>query len=185
MELYILRHAVAVPRGTPGFPNDDRPLTDEGREKMEKEARGLRGVVEKIDAILTSPLRRAHDTALIAARALGLEKRVETIRELLPEAGPEDLRMAIAARKGAKALLLVGHEPMLGLFAASLLGMRRPSIVFKKGGLCRIDADAGALLWHLTPKQLRLLADNHTRHDRKSPHKTAPVSRPARRRRGH
>ena len=165
MEVYILRHAIAVPRGTPGYPNDDRPLTDEGIEKMTRAAEGIANVVKNFNLILTSPLSRAQDTARITARALKCEENVQSCSELLPGSSPKNLLSLLEKNKDKDRVLLVGHEPDLGYLASSLLGSLNPVIAFKKGSLCRIDLmdfsleEPGTLIWHLTPKQLRMLAE--------------------------
>ena len=84
MEIYILRHAIAVPRGTEEYPNDDRPLTETGIQKMKVAAKGIAEVIRDVDLILTSPLARAHDTAKIAAKALRYKHKIELCKELLP-----------------------------------------------------------------------------------------------------
>ncbi|HTX19729.1 MAG TPA: phosphohistidine phosphatase SixA [Bacteroidota bacterium] len=161
MLVYILRHAIAVQRGAAAFPNDDRPLTDEGKEKMEKGARGIARVVESVDVIVTSPLVRAADTARIAAEALGAEHKVEVSKELLPGSSARKLLLYLAKYKNLDSIMIVGHEPDLGYLASALLGVDRPVVEFKKGALCCIEVStlpprgAGVLLWHLQPKQLR------------------------------
>ena len=67
MQLLIIRHAIAVPRGTPGIPDEDRPLTPEGEQKFREAAEGLAKLVDRPDALLTSPWLRAKQTAAIAA----------------------------------------------------------------------------------------------------------------------
>ena len=71
MKLYIVRHAIAVPRGTPGIPDDDRALTEEGRTKMRVNALGLRALNFLPELILSSPLPRARETAEILLEAFG------------------------------------------------------------------------------------------------------------------
>jgi phosphohistidine phosphatase len=169
MIIYILRHAIAVPSGSPGYPGDDRPLTEEGIEKMTREALGIRRIVPKIDLVLTSPLKRAHQTATIAAKALGRMKELRIEKQLLPGGNPDQLlnNLAIISskEKGIESVLLVGHEPYLGKLTSQLIGSSSTSIEFKKGALCRIDIDQfpsqlrGRLAWLLTPKQLRELGD--------------------------
>jgi hypothetical protein len=67
MQLIIIRHAIAVPRGTPGIPDEDRPLTPEGEQKPREAAKGLTSLVGRPDALLTSPWLRVKQTAAIAA----------------------------------------------------------------------------------------------------------------------
>ena len=75
MNLYIVRHAIAIPHGTPGIQEDDRTLTKEGIKKMQQVATGLRTLGYIPDLILSSPLIRASHTAEILLEAFG--KRVE------------------------------------------------------------------------------------------------------------
>src|SRR5262247_3567005 len=71
MKLTIIRHAIAVPAGTDGVADDERPLTSKGRRRFEKVARGLAEICDGPDVLLTSPLPRATETADIAAQAWG------------------------------------------------------------------------------------------------------------------
>jgi phosphohistidine phosphatase len=164
MEVYILRHAIAIAHGSLNYPNDDRPLTEEGVEKMKKAAKGIAELVPHLDVILTSPLERARHTAQITAEALSCEANVKTCKELLPGTPAAALVESLRGVRAKERLMLVGHEPDLGLFASSLLGARGSVIQFRKGSLCRIDVDkippskSGVLVWHLTPKQLRSIA---------------------------
>lgn len=164
LRLYLLRHAIAVPRGTPGYPNDDRPLTEEGVRRMTRAAEGVRKVIPAPDVILTSPLVRAHHTARIVARALSCEKKVHVTRSLLPSASVEETLAGLVEFAGAADVMLVGHEPAMGVLAARLLGASRPMLEFKKGSLGAVEIERlptrthGRLLWLLTPRQLRSLA---------------------------
>jgi len=166
MELYLLRHAIAAPRGAVYFPNDDRPLTQVGIDKMKKGAEGIRTIVPKLDVILTSPLKRASGTANIVATALGIAVKVETRKQLSPDVPAEITASFLEKLPPRNRVMIVGHEPNLSLLASFLLGYREPFLDFKKGALCRIDLEKfpprgkGKLLWHLTPKQLRLLGKN-------------------------
>jgi phosphohistidine phosphatase len=163
MEIYILRHAIAVQRGTTAYPNDDRPLTDEGIEKITEEAKGITKIIDGFDIILTSPLIRAHDTAKITAKELNCENKIEICKQLLPGSSIKSLFSYLSKYKNKEKILLVGHEPDLGYIASALLGIETSVIEFKKGALCRIDVfsippkEPGTLIWHLTPKQLRML----------------------------
>ncbi|MFI5253608.1 MAG: phosphohistidine phosphatase SixA [Bacteroidota bacterium] len=160
MNLYLLRHAIAVPRGTPGYPNDDRPLTDDGRAKMVEAARGFRHIITDLELILTSPLIRARDTAIIASDAL-MKVPVEIFEPLSPNSSPSTVFSALGKFRRKERIMLVGHEPSLSTLSALLIGTSLPFIEFKKGGICRIDIDhvppggAGSLIWHLTPKILK------------------------------
>src|SRR5205085_1765819 len=73
MELYFLRHGIASESGPEGTGDAGRPLTKEGAAKIKAAAHGLRTLNMRIDALLSSPLVRAHETAQIVARELGPE----------------------------------------------------------------------------------------------------------------
>ena len=164
MNIYLLRHAIAVPRGTPGYPNDDRPLTDEGREKMIEGSKALVKVIDAIDIILTSPLLRAKETAEIAAKALKAESKITACDKLQPEYSAKFVVEYLANFGAYQNIMLVGHQPQLGLIASILLRHENEMLEVKKGSLICIAVEslkprsAGMLLWHLRPRHLRMIA---------------------------
>jgi phosphohistidine phosphatase len=166
MELYLLRHAPAGVRDPRRYPSDpERPLTRKGKLKMVLAARGLRTLGLEFDLILTSPLVRARQTARIVRSVLRAPARVRLFRPLSPGVEPESVVHALADFPAAKRLILVGHEPGLSQLAGFLLAGKGSgvSLALKKGGLCGIDFEggvspgAGRLIFHLTPRVLRLL----------------------------
>jgi phosphohistidine phosphatase len=164
MDIYFLRHGIAMQHGVETFPNDDRPLTDVGIQKMKKGARGIAKIVDRVGLILSSPLIRAFDTAQIAAKSLDYQGNIERCDELLPGADFRDFARLLERHDGHDALLVVGHEPNMSRVITTLLGAARTSVDFKKGALCCVKLDGavgsgkGVLLHFLTPKQLRLIA---------------------------
>ena len=168
MQLIVIRHAIAMEReewAQSGRPDSDRPLTDTGRRRMRKNARGLQRISPHPDLIATSPWLRAADTARVVAETLGVE-RMETIDVMLPDRHPSELAEWLNEHSDLAAVAVVGHEPHLGELVTWLLGGESGSNVeFKKGGACllqfeaQVDAASAMLLWHLTPSQLRGLAD--------------------------
>ncbi len=167
MTLSIIRHAIAVPRGTAGYPGDDRPLTPEGRKKMKQAAAGIVRILPRPDAILTSPLSRARETAQITSAAYPDPVAMDTTDVLLPGGSIAAVLETIRER-GDGHVLLVGHEPDLTMLVGHLLGTDGTKFELKKGGLVHLSATitaAGAtatLLWYLKPKHLRMLgAENH------------------------
>lgn len=166
MRLLVIRHAVAEDRdafAVTGQPDAQRPLTDEGRKKMKAAARGLHGVVPKLDVLATSPLLRAAQTAEIVSREYGgVETR--TVNELSPERRPDELLGWLRGHQLGDTVAIVGHEPHLGFLAGWLLTGRNDSFVeFKKGGAVLLEFDdppAGGnavLSWALPPRLLRAL----------------------------
>jgi phosphohistidine phosphatase len=166
MDLYLVRHAIAEDSSSSGR-DADRGLTTNGRGKMRRAAQGLRGLGVRLDLILTSPYRRAVQTAEILASALGgVEARV--LPELAAGAEVEPLLAALRPYRHLEALALVGHQPDLGNFA-SQIATGSPSVcplAFKKGAVACFAIPAprsglrGDLVWLMTPKQLRAVRDD-------------------------
>lgn len=161
MDLYVLRHGIAAERDVRRYPDDDlRPLTGKGIARMRREAAGMRALGLTPDAIVSSPLLRAMQTAEIARDALGAALSVS--EALVPGAHPALLLAELAGAYGdGDAALVVGHEPHLSrLVSFALTGSADQIVRLKKGGLChlRLDGDGGGqLLWALTPGQARAL----------------------------
>jgi phosphohistidine phosphatase len=165
--IYILRHAIAVQRGDPAYPLDsDRPLTPKGVRRMRRIANGMRRLGVKFDLILTSPYRRALETAFIVARQFRAGEVIQTTSLLAPEIQPEDVVNELASKYGAcRNVILVGHEPQLSAIVSRLLyGNLGSPPLLKKGGLCKLQVirlgseKAATLSWLLTPKQLVAMA---------------------------
>ena len=161
MELYILRHAIAAPRGGKQFRRDsDRPLTDEGIAKLRKVVRGMRALDLSFDQLLTSPFRRARQTAEIVAEEMGLERALEVSPHLAPGGQGAALVDQLAAARAASTLL-VGHEPDLSkLLSVLLSGDVKLAITLKKASLCKLRVPTlhygrcATLEWLLAPAQL-------------------------------
>ena len=161
MEIYVLRHGIAVERGTPGYKKDsDRPLTKEGEEKVEQIAQAMLAMDLKFDLILSSPYVRAAKTAKIVASEL--DQEVTFTEFLEPDGNGLALTTLINDEKPQR-VLLVGHEPNFSELTSRLLtGKERMAINFKKAGLCKLTAEPVAsgratLEWFLTPKLMELM----------------------------
>jgi phosphohistidine phosphatase len=167
MELYLLRHGIAVERGTRGFEDDfARPLTAKGRRQLRKTAAAMKRLGRHFDLILASPLLRAKQTADIIAAELNLKKRVKYSNALAPGGLASILLRQLGRVKPApEKILLVGHEPDLSrLISVLVTGSLQLQLDLKKGGLCKLEAETlragpcAALVWLLTPKQMKLMA---------------------------
>jgi phosphohistidine phosphatase len=156
MEIYILRHGIAE-EADAGTPDAERALTDSGREKLRAVLERARHGGVKPSLILTSPYRRAVQTAHMAAQVLGCNKMVES-EILVPSSAPKSVWEAICARRREPALLIAGHEPLLGMTVGYLLGAPALQVDLKKAALVRIDQESfsgaprGVLKWMLTPR---------------------------------
>jgi phosphohistidine phosphatase len=159
MNLYIVRHAIAVQRGTAGYEDDSqRPLTDKGRKKMEKIAQALQQLEVELNLILTSPYVRARDTAKILASEFSLKDKIALTDNLIPPGDFDHLIDEINEKYSVSNLALVGHEPMLSGFVSFLTtGNTDTKLTLKKGGVCLLSADdlrqerRATLQWLLTP----------------------------------
>lgn len=163
MELYFLRHAIAVERNHPKYKDDSlRPLTASGRKKMKLACHGMKTLGLTFDAILSSPYTRARQTAEIAADTYKINKQtIYLTNSLLPPSSVEKLFKELRTHfPKSKKALFVGHEPHLTEMISSLLKCTRPlPIHFKKGGLCclQVTSTVSVLNWLLTPTQLGLI----------------------------
>ena len=162
MRLLVVRHAIAVPHGTPGVADQDRPLTPEGEAKFREAARGLARILDAPDALLTSPWLRARQTAAIAADAWdGSQPKLTPA--LASGSFDEQARVLDEYEKDAT-VAVFGHEPWVSELVARLLGTRASDrLTFKKGGAALVEipgrlAEGGSLVWYLPPKLLRKLA---------------------------
>jgi phosphohistidine phosphatase len=161
MNIYFLRHAIAVARGTPDIKDEDRPLTEDGVRKMKDIAEGMRNLRLELDRLVTSPLLRARQTAEIAGKAL--DQEVEIWKSLDPSGDPRQL-VADLRKSNDENILLVGHEPHMSECISVLIsGNPDVPIDFKKGGLCKLSSEdlvygrCATLHWLLAPSQLRKL----------------------------
>lgn len=160
MNIYLIRHAIAVEEGTPEYEQDsERPLTDKGRKKMRQIARGLRILGVELDLILSSPYLRARETAEILAEVFKMKKKIAFSENLIPTADPELLIPEIGDKYSVESIALVGHEPHLSALIGALTTENTMlGITLKKGGVCYLEADdlhhdnyRATLEWLLTP----------------------------------
>ncbi len=160
--LLLLRHGIAEDAG-PGESDASRRLTGEGKRKVREVVAGMRALDLSIDVILTSPLRRARETAEIVADGYGLDDALVEASALAPARGADAVFDALQAHARCESIMLVGHQPDLGELASTLL-VGTPGLVplpFRKAGLAAISVTAippraaGTLEFFLTPGQLR------------------------------
>jgi phosphohistidine phosphatase len=155
MEIYLLRHGIAE-EGRPGGRDSDRALTAEGREKLRRVLKRAHGAGVRPGVILSSPYRRAVETAEIAVEALDYRGEIVKTSALVPDASPEEAWEEICSRRTEEAVLLASHEPLMSSMAAFLLSAPALQVDMKKGALVRVDCDRfgpmphGMLKWMLT-----------------------------------
>ena len=166
MNLYLLRHGIAVERGSADYAQDaDRPLTPKGERKLWRITEAMEAFGLSFDLILSSPYVRARQTAEIVADAFKARKKLEFSDTLTPGGSARKLIESLNALKPPpENILLVGHEPYLsGLVSLLVSGDSGLLVVMKKGGLCKLGAESlkngrcASLEWLLTPKQMGLM----------------------------
>jgi len=161
MLIYIVRHAIAEERG-PNISENERALTEEGKNKMHRVSQGLRKINVRPNVILTSPLRRSLETAQILVEHLP-SASLEKMPALSAGAEPNAIISALRGYAKLDEVMLVGHQPDLGRLVSHLLtgDASQVNVDFKKGAVVCVETELAqrrspaVLLWMLTPKQLR------------------------------
>jgi phosphohistidine phosphatase len=166
VNLYLLRHGIAVDPSTAGCETDsERPLIPKGEHRLREAAAAMEKLELSFDLILSSPFIRAKQTAEIVAGELKLKKRLEFSDELAPGGSSKALIQKLSGwEPSPENVLLVGHEPGLSRLVSLLVsGGADAAIEMKKGGLCKLEAGelrhgrCARLAWLLTPSQMELM----------------------------
>lgn len=161
-ELILLRHGIAEERSN-DLPDHDRRLTAAGQQRTRAVLERVRALGILAERLVSSPLVRARQTAAIAVEC-GIAPAMELSGAMAPGADPMPWLTAWLTEAPAS-LMLVGHEPDLGLLASHLIAAPAGSIRFRKAGLARIQLTdpepirsgtpgGGCLTLLLTPKAL-------------------------------
>jgi phosphohistidine phosphatase len=159
MELYLIRHADALPLGEQEITEDDhRPLSELGEQQAAALGRFVakRGI--KFDLVVTSPLIRAQRTAEILLKAAEFgDVEVVDSSALNPKARSKKLSRYLL-RSNAERVALVGHLPHLADFAAWVIGGKKAEVEFAKAGIAHVSCGDspikgnGVLHWLVTPE---------------------------------
>jgi len=169
MDIFILRHGEAGKKLTTGNNKDsERPLTAAGQKEVAEIANSFKELEIRFDFIISSPLKRAHQTAAVVAKTLKKQKKMQDWNELKPEGNKQDLYRKLSSStqfKQYSSVLIVGHEPYLTDMISDIISDGKGGsghIVLKKAGLARIGITSftppnlhGELKWLLTPKHLK------------------------------
>ncbi len=157
MQVYLLRHGVAE-EARIGASDAGRALTPYGRRKLRQVLKMASEAGVSPTLVLSSPLKRAMQTAQIAREVLGYKSDILRTKALAPGASANDVWEEIRVHQDEASLLLVGHNPLFSELAAYLLGDSKIEIDFKKGAIFRVDLDnfpphpKGILRWYLTAR---------------------------------
>jgi phosphohistidine phosphatase len=154
-----MRHGIAAERNEWDGPDETRPLTEKGNERV----REIIAVLKKekkldVDAIFSSPYVRAHQTAEIAGKVLNV--KVKTIDALACGAHLKSLKASLATPGDAlpEKLMLVGHEPDCGDIIGTLIGDSEHYHGLKKAGIAFLQGSftfgGMKLIWLLAPHDI-------------------------------
>jgi len=164
MNIYIVRHGIAIEREDPKCPSDpERYLTPEGLKKTREVARGFAILSGSPKMFVSSPYVRAFQTAEIFADALEFSKsKIEKWESLQPGSEASAFFRELAHHKPVESLVCFGHSPHLDELIAFALGSKRDLTELKKAGaakieLARVHPPSGTLAWLMPPKALRKL----------------------------
>ena len=161
MIIYFLRHASAgVPVSNPKK-DEKRALDETGVEQCGYVGRALSALDAQVDVILSSPLKRAVQTASLVGNEMGHEGKLQLEDGLRPTASFADFRKMLDKYAKHEAIMVVGHNPNLSEFLGRSISETgcEATVELKKGAVARVEMNrnAASLMWCLTPKILRTL----------------------------
>jgi phosphohistidine phosphatase len=162
MELYVLRHGIALSAAEAGVYQDaERPLSDEGRDKMKRIAAAMARIGAEVDMVLSSPYLRARETATIAHDAMPKVTCLEFTNALASGQDGKHILTELKERfRKTQRIMVVGHEPDLSQLIGRITSLGRLRLEMKKAGLAKIEITElqpelkGALEWLIPPKVL-------------------------------
>ena len=160
MIIYFLRHASAGERMSNPKKDERRALDETGVEQCRQMGRALAAMDVSVDAIISSPLKRAGQTASLVGNEMGHEGKLQLDSALRPEASFSQFRELVGRYSSADAIMVVGHNPNLSEFLGRMITRGGIAVVdLKKGAVARVETkrNVAALQWCLTPKLATVL----------------------------
>ena len=161
MIIYFLRHASAGENLANPRKDEKRALDKEGIERCGYVGRALAALEAQVDVIVSSPLKRATQTASLVGNEMGYEGKLQIETGLRPEATFSDFRKLVEKYARQEAIMVVGHNPNLSQFLGAIISDSgcEASVELKKGAVAKVEMrrSTGTLQWCLTPKLVRAL----------------------------
>lgn len=159
MIIYIVRHASAGQHLTNPKKDEKRPLDADGIEQCGFVGRALAAQNAQPDVIISSPLKRATQTASLIGNELGYEGKLLLEPALRPEATFADFRRMLDKYSKYEAIMVVGHNPSISEVLARMISKSgcEAFVDFKKGAVARVETirHSATLNWFFTPKIAR------------------------------
>jgi len=163
MIVYFLRHASAGERVANPKKDEKRGLDKEGMEQCGYVGRALAALDVQVDSLISSPLKRAAQTASLVGNEIGYEGKLLIEPALRPGTGFADFRKLLEKYARQEAIMVVGHNPNLSQFLGTIISDSgcEASTELKKGAVAKVEVRRtfGTLQWCLTPKVVRSLYD--------------------------
>ena len=161
MIIYFLRHASAGQSVANPKKDEKRPLDKDGIEQCGMVGRALSAMDVQVDTIISSPLKRAAQTASLVGNELSYEGKLQFDDGLRPGATIADFRRMLEKYTRLEAIMVVGHNPNLSEFLGRIIseGGRAASVDLRKGAVAKVEMgrSSGTMQWCVTPKILRTL----------------------------
>jgi phosphohistidine phosphatase len=159
MIIYFVRHASAGEHLSNPKKDEKRPLDADGIEQCGVVGRALAGLNVQPDVIISSPLKRATQTASLIGNELGYEGKLQLEPALRPEGAFADFRRMLDKYAKHEAVMVVGHNPSITEFLARMIAKSgcEALVDFKKGAVARAETvrHSAVLNWFFTPKMAR------------------------------
>jgi len=139
--------------------DEQRPLDDEGILQARYIGRVLANLDVQVEQVVSSPLKRARQTASLVANERAFETAVQIEDALRPEAEFDQFQAMLAHYKKYEAIMVVGHNPSLTEFLIKSISAGATQIDFKKGAVAKVEMNGrtGSMQWLVTPKIARTL----------------------------
>lgn len=161
MIIYFLRHASAGKSKSDPAKDAKRGLDEDGIVQCRLVGSALAALDVAVDVVLSSPLKRATQTASLVATEFGYDGKVVTDKALSPGASFNDFRQLLQKHSRADAMMVVGHNPNLSHFLSLAITARKEgsALELRKGAVAKVDARhrSATLEWLLTPKLVNAL----------------------------
>src|SRR5262250_971636 len=161
MILYFLRHASAGEHLVSPKKDEKRALDKEGIEQCGFVGRAMAALEAQVDCIVSSPLKRATQTASLVGNELGYEGKLQLDPAMKPNASYADFRRMLEKYSRYEAIMVVGHNPSIAEFLARIVvkSGSEALIDFKKGAVARVETvrQTAMLNWFFTPKMARAI----------------------------
>ena len=139
MNIYFIRHGDAE-KSSPSKKDSERKLTPEGISAVQSAVEGWKNFISSFDYIVSSPLKRAVQTAEIIAKAFQYKNEIITDKRIA--GGKIDDVIEIANSLDGKEIAFVGHEPDFSNYVSSLVSLSGAFLSFKKAMIAKISFDS-------------------------------------------